>query len=67
MRDPRVLLVVGVVFSLWGVLGMLSGKMFSRRGTLTTRSEDPKMFWSLVAVTILIGVSSIGYYLHLVL
>jgi hypothetical protein len=67
MHDPRVALMVGIIFLLWAVLGMRTGKMFSRRGMPTTRSEDPKMFWLLVAVSFLVGVSSIGYYLHRVL
>ncbi len=67
MPDPRVPLLVGVVFFLWAVLGMCTGKMFARSGRPTTRSEDPNMFWLLVAVSFLVGVSLIGYYLHRVL
>jgi len=67
MYDPRVALMVGIIFLLWAVLGMRTGKMFSRRGSPTTRTDDPNMFWLLVAVSFVVGISLIGYYLHRVL
>ena len=61
---PYGLLVGGAVFLVLAVAGVCTGKLWGRGG-VTYRAEEPKSFWSGVAVCCLVGVFLIlDYFAH---
>jgi MFS family permease len=61
---PYVLLFIGLFLIGLGLASTCSGQAVARFGRSANRIEDPKKFWSLVAVDFIGGALAIGYFLY---
>jgi MFS family permease len=60
---PYVSLVIGLFLVGLGLASTFSGEALGRFGRTASRIEEPKKFWSLVAIDYLGGAFGIGYFL----
>ena len=64
-HDPRLPLILGIVFFLGAVVSTCTGKTSARTGRMIYRAEEPRTFWGVVAIYYLGALVFIGFYVAL--
>ncbi len=63
LRPPYIYLIFGVTFFSLGVVSICTGKA-SARYSWVYRTQEPTLFWWVVAIYYLVGVLFIGIFLY---
>ena len=64
LRPPYGLLIVGVIFLVFGVNATITGESRSRFGRVVSRTKDPDEFWQDVTMFYVCGVLLIADYAY---
>lgn len=62
---PYFVLIVGVIFTLWGAIMIETRRTWSRYRGWIYRDEAPGKFWSDVAVCFIAAAGFLGYFVYL--
>jgi len=63
-KPPRLFLTLGAISFFGAVVSTCTGKTWARFQGWINRAEEPRQFWGVVAMYLLVGICFIGIFLY---